>query len=146
MEAVQQPGTYVAVYYHPELVEGILLSRFRGLVGELYAPEDIHTTIIYADNNPFRPLSTRLGGQIVIARNPKYEILGEEDRCLTITFYSDVLHQRHEELRAMGLQHSYPEYKPHITLCENFDGDISALPRLPTLVLPIARETVEPIK
>ena len=144
LEYTQTAGTYVAVYYHPEEVEEKILRPLQGLPG-LYDANEIHTTLMYAMHNPFRPLRTALAGQTILLERPRYEILGK-DSCLTIAFDSTVLQHRHVQLKQMGLEHSYPTLIPHITVVEGFSGDTKHLPPLTPTILTVSRESVEPIR
>ena len=148
IEAAPIIGTYMAVYYTLDSVEEHIHSRYRGIIPGLFHPPEIHTTLMYARNNPideYSRIEPKLVDENVWVGNPRYELLGEEDKCLTIVFDSEKLLDRHLFLRRQGLVHSYEEFKPHITLTCGYDGSIKSLPKLKPFNLIVLSETIEPI-
>lgn len=147
-EEVPVVGTYMAVYYTLDAVEENILRHYRGIVPDLFEAPEIHTTLMYARSSPIdaygRIPPTLVGANVWVGK-PRYEILGEDARCLTIAFESDILTYRHLELRRKGLVHSYDTFVPHITLRCGWEGDIKSLPPLKPFNLPVLRETIEPI-
>lgn len=84
--------------------------------------DDIHVTLMYSPDkgNPMIPPS-----DLEYKAHPsKFALFGDEKDCLVIKLESKDLEARHKELLATGFIHTYDDYKPHITLSYNYEGDI----------------------
>lgn len=140
-------GTYVSVEYDPNDSEAIY-EFYKDIVPEMYTPNSIHTTLMYSKDTPYLSIQPSLIGTVLSINNPKYEIFGEKKDCLVVSFDSDILSDRHQELTDMGLKHSWDEYRPHITLSDSLPSDFSAdnLPDFPLKEIKIVIEKSETIK
>jgi 2'-5' RNA ligase len=90
-------------------------------------PEDYHATILYSKNRgEVEDIEPKPGKQYT-AVIKDIEQWDENDVCLVCTLESRALQLRHKDLMAEhDLHWSYPEYKPHVTLCY----DITLTPKL----------------
>ena len=114
-------STYVAV--KPPLKAATRLTMLMGLVGLTggLSKEELHTTILYDareetpeyKGDPNRQYGAKVKG---------VGILGDG---LVIFFESPDLVKRHEELKAAGFVHSFPDLTPHMTVKYNpSSGDL----------------------
>ena len=141
-------GTYVSVEYNQEQIK-FLLNIFKdSKIPELYDVNKIHTTIIYSPDTPYYQIPPKLIGKKIELKNPSYELFGENKDTLVISFTSELLTKRHNEVKEKyKLKPTYPEYKPHITLSEKAgDIDLKNLPVLTDITLNIVIEKSETIK
>ncbi len=139
-------GTYVGIVYEngDELLR--VLSRLS--IPELISEKKLHTTIVYAEHQRWiKDIAPVLKGKSVVMNNPRFALLGEDNDTLVIEFENELLDQEHQRiLREFNLSHSWPTYKPHITLRYNAKGmntDRIMMPKLP--ILRISTEYSEPI-
>jgi hypothetical protein len=111
------------------------------------AVNDMHITLLYAENQAWRP-DIKPGypeGVIIDLANPRFELFGDKHDTLVITFTSSFLQNRHSYIcHKYGLSHSYPNYSPHVTIAYDWPGGLIPCPRR----LPQIRvfEYVDPLK
>lgn len=116
---VTNSGTYVGIRYRN--IESIYKIFQSFLPGIKICPKDsIHTTLIYAKNQPFVDVGSPLKGQNFIPEKPEFKLIGDE--CLVYSFCSQILQDEHERIKKMGLVHSFDVFVPHITLSYNYSG------------------------
>ena len=149
----QHEGTYVSVRYSKSDSER-LYEIFKTIIDNPYTPEHLHTTLMYSRETPFiddiRPV---LVGKSITLWNPRLTLFGDDHNVLVMEFDSPVLQQRHKELKQMGLMHSYDEFRPHITLTEDYRGSLVDVLSMKNpfidqtmMNLTIRSETFEPVK
>lgn len=85
--------------------------------------DDLHVTLAYSkepviwDRVISAEASSADGGFIIPADHTRWlEMLGDDSSALALCFKNLTLMDRHQELKFLGTSHSYPSYKPHITL------------------------------
>ena len=78
--------------------------------------------MMYAENQPHIDVGSPLKGRVIIPENPRFELLGEDQKCLVYSFDSLILQGEHERIWGLGLKHSYETFTPHITLSYNYSG------------------------
>lgn len=102
-----------------------------GIAGHIN-PEDMHATLIHSKDkningtaNPERVFTAKIVGE------PKF--MGEAPyKALVLELESYDLTDRHEQLKAYGGNHSYDEYKPHLSLkYDATNEDLEKLKRKP---------------
>lgn len=79
--------------------------------------DDLHVTLIYDSRNEIT--ENNFEPNEYIGKIKSVEVLGEKNskwRAITFVLESDDFVNRHEELKEMGFQHSYPNYIPHMSI------------------------------
>lgn len=141
-------GTYVCVEYDADAVAALLKPLKSAKIPDLYTPNLIHTTLMYSTDGDYVQVPPTLIGEEVDIVDPEYKIYGKRNDTLVIAFKSKVLEKRHQELKKLGLKHSWDEYSPHITLSESVDKsfDTTKLPKITIKKLKVMIEKSTPIK
>jgi 2'-5' RNA ligase len=141
-------GTYVALLMDDETKE--LLDNFVEMnigLSERVDPSTYHTTIIYsrtpvpnADNLRSGPATGKAVGYEVFPTKTDGNCLVMRVECAAATMLN-------KQLNKMGATSDYDEYKPHITLCYNYNGsdDVSTLP-IPEFPLGFKGFEVKPLE
>lgn len=114
-------SAYVAV--KPPLKAATRVTMLMGLVGltGLLSKEELHTTLLY-DVRKETPDYKGDPNRQYSAKVKSVGILGDG---LVLFFESPDLVKRHEELKAAGFEHSFPELNPHMTVKYNpLAGDL----------------------
>lgn len=100
--------------------------------GSSPARGDYHCTLIYSKDTAYDPNDMLEKLSAVDCKYPilsgvtHFSVLGEPDAskvALVANLDSLTLHKLHDMCRGMGLQHSYPEFIPHITLRIDMNRD-----------------------
>lgn len=104
------------------------IKRLERLVKELKIPnpvDDFHCTILYS-RKPINPnIDLRIDVDNFECPGVKLEKFGT---YLVLLLDSPQLQERHKELmEETGASYDFPEYQPHITLSENFEGNMPEL-------------------
>lgn len=81
-------------------------------VTEIYSKEDVDPDTLDFDKNNFT----------YIPNNPHIELFGT---YLVLVVDTPFLQKRFDYFKNMGCSWDYPTYNPHISLCDEFTGDIS---------------------
>lgn len=139
-------GTYTCIEFTPESCEMLLNYYSRFSIPNLYTANKLHCTLIYSPDSEYIQIPPKLTGSAIELYEPKIELFGKNKDVVVISFKSNLLQQRHDELsRSYNLDHTFEEYKPHITLSEQAPGfDINSVVPIPML-LSIQQEKTEPI-
>lgn len=84
--------------------------------------DDFHVTLIYSKGRGKLPFTcpNRQHTATIIG----FDVFGPEQDCLVLKLDCPSLQERHDDLKAQGLTHTYEEYQPHITLSYNFKGKV----------------------
>lgn len=114
--------------------------------------DEVHITLMYArntQNNSFEPMSHTTHQTEVIG----VEVLGEGKwRALVLKLRAPSLVRRHNFLRMIGLEHSYPTFVPHVSLMYGPKSDMyhdklkAYLDTAPQMYLNFSGEAVKPLK
>lgn len=110
------------------------------------AKEDYHTTIVYS-RDPFPvEFGTVDDFGTAIAFPSGYELFNTQDggKCLVLKLNCHFLHTMHHLFEKLGASYDYDEYKPHITLCYNFTGELGTL-LLPDFDIKYEKLEIEPL-
>ncbi len=114
---------------------------------ELQSADQYHVTTIYSKKYVEHvPASPEAFSAIGVG----YEYLGREgdDPVIVLRVEHHKFYEQHGAALALGAQHDFDEYLPHITLTKKIPGrviNIEGLP-LPHWAIPIGPETVETLK
>lgn len=120
-------GNYVSIDVD---ANSVFPLRVKPSTGTETPPEKRHVTLIYSKQsrvNPKDVLSwlTLHCHQTIVAEADYYAAFdsipkdGQRDdnlATLVVKLRSPVLQDIHEKLKAMGMEHSYPEFSPHVSL------------------------------
>jgi len=140
-----EKGTYIAVNYMQETTDKIFdfCSNIRlNETAKIYQQSDYHTTLIYDKSSAYIPVKRILSGKTLIISNLNLKLFND---YLVITFDSDELTKRHNELRKMyGFKFDYDFYRPHISIA-NEVTTFSKISFPDTLEVQIFQEYSEPI-
>lgn len=115
-------GVYIARLVNPTYA--YYLKHETALRGYIDLKQLLHVTVMYSP----KPITTGLSidKEGVWVRLGQIGILGN---ALVVNVHSAELKDRHKDLFYWyGLQHSFPLYRPHITLNENIDPNINIRP------------------
>lgn len=128
-------GSYYGVRPTPETIAAMHEFLKTYDIPNPVSLDDAHCTIIYSklpcSEPPLGDLDPHW--QALFAQynvwptNPKN---GMSTKCLTAGLHSPDMHDRHQHLLMCGAVHSFPEFKPHMTLSYDIGDayDISQLP------------------
>lgn len=141
MEDVEDKGSYVSVK-PSEFAKSLIYDLCREM-GLAHAESDsLHCTLMYSPyvSANYRPDTTKK----YQAELGELSLYGPNKDFLVVELISPALQARHEELKALGLVHSYDEYRPHITLVEGYYKSIP-LNLLSGMIVHLSEETIEDI-
>lgn len=113
-------GTYVGLNPTEKTRDSIEALQKRIGVKNPVGRDELHCTLIYSEkgNPDFRPYDRGMEAEAV-----ELKLFGENKNILVLTIHSDDLIMRHEQLRHLGLRHSFDPYAPHITLSYDYQGE-----------------------
>lgn len=123
-EEPQASGLYACIKPNP--VSASRICGWFSMCGfEVLLPSDLHTTLMYDESHDFgeyapKVVKERLFAPAPVAKVTGFEKFGSEKDCLVMTLESKDLDAIHKELKGVGLKHSYPSFRAHITL--SYDG------------------------
>ena len=132
-EDAQPQGAYVALLVSPQSARDVHgWARLMGLT-DLVPPDALHATLMYSREMGLDESmhgDSPLPAPITVDRHnlPRVNVLGRpgDAGALVQEYDCDRLQAAHRELRdRYGLEHSFPEYRPHVTL----SYDASSVPR-----------------
>ncbi|WP_147200795.1 hypothetical protein [Pantoea sp. CCBC3-3-1] len=148
-DATDGSNGYVSVKPSPDVAAKIAKQvSTLGIMGGI-DPSKLHVTLMYSKNSavnaqpePDRVYQAKISG--------RYEIIGESPKqALVALLDSPDLQKRFDELSAAGGQHSFPDYKAHISLkygAEQGDLELIQGKGLDISSIPLSGETFEDIK
>jgi 2'-5' RNA ligase len=141
-------GTYVALLMDDETKD--LLDNFVEMnlgLSERVDPDTYHTTVIYS-RTPV-PTAENLRSGPATGTAVGYEVFPTKtgDKCLVMRVDCAAATMLNKQLTKMGATSDYDEYKPHVTLCYNYNGpdDVSELP-IPQFSLGFKGFEVKPLE
>ena len=99
--------------------------------GTVVPPGKHHVTLMYSEGTDVPKDKIKKGIEWMTgsrtAKSHSVDVFDSDDDptkgCIVLDIDSDHLHNIHEELRRIGLRHSYQEFKPHVTLAYGVDID-----------------------
>jgi 2'-5' RNA ligase len=94
---------------------------------------DYHCTLMYSTDSSVNPDKAMANITSMFPREIKAEVVhfecfdslpeegvrDEAKSCIVMELQNPLLNRMHEYLKSMGMQHSFPEYRPHVTLRYN---------------------------
>lgn len=117
-------GLYVGAYVDEESVNLIRkLCEEVGLPLQITPDLPLHVTVIYSEKKAVKPHLCFLYEKPLQAFIVGLDLLGEDKNTLVMKLESERLNDRHEFWKKLGAEHSWPDYKPHVTLCYGVDKD-----------------------
>jgi 2'-5' RNA ligase len=141
-------GTYVALLMDDETKE--LLDNFVEMnlgLSERVDPDTYHTTVIYS-RTPV-PTADNLRSGPATGKAVGYEVFPTktDGKCLVMRVECAAATMLNKQLNKMGATSDYDEYKPHVTICYNYNGpdDVSQLP-IPQFPLGFKGFEVKPLE
>jgi 2'-5' RNA ligase len=141
-------GTYVALQMRKDSRE--LLDNFVGMnlgLDERIDPDTYHVTVIYSK------MPVPHAEQLDNKRNATATAIGYEvfptktgDKCLVLRMDCPEAVAINQHLTELGAVSDYDSYKPHVTVCYNYQGpeDVNELP-LPEFAMEFDRLEVKPL-
>lgn len=112
---------YRNVINNEEIIE---YFRKQG-VEDLVDPKSLHVTIIYSKKDvDEKSIKVDNNSLYYIPENTHLEKFGD---YLVMVVNSPYLRDRFDYFKEKGCSYDYSEYKPHISLCENFTGSVEGL-------------------
>lgn len=125
------PGNYICSYCETPFVPNELLPKTGKLLTDKH-----HITIIYSENSnvdqrviqnvlSMVPDSFDLGYDCFSCFDsiPKEGERDENKATLVLKVKSKVASQLHDTMKMLGMQHSYPEFSPHVSICYEVDRE-----------------------
>ncbi|WGH49613.1 hypothetical protein [Alishewanella phage vB_AspM_Slicko01] len=113
----ESTGTYVGRKLDEVSRQAIkLLQKDLGLTSNATKEEDLHVTLMYSFDNlrsDFLPNSKDISSD---TKNAELAWFGENNDCLVLKLGCRKLKNRHDEIAAYGVKHTYNPYEPHVTL------------------------------
>ena len=143
-------GTYVGVRFDADTKK-----RIMDLISQLKLknpiPEDkLHSTIVYSDKKNLEGFTSK--NPAGYSAKPKGFSLfdnseNSKSKCLVMELDSEDLHSRHSDIVGKyDVEEKFPEYKPHITLSYDYDGEVPDQSLLDKLgIISIESEYDQPI-
>lgn len=146
-------GTYVCVKPTRESVDIIKrIMNKAGIPNNVCIPGNkLHSTVLYDKDTPMgnlSPSTTQHRVEVVGA-----EVMGEGKwRAVVLKLKAPSLTRRWHYFIYSGFKHSYPSFKPHLSLAYGDDAELylqsvrNALSQMPQIVLWFDQEIIEPLK
>ena len=122
-------GNYVSI----KVESGLVIPSLEPLFGGSYVcdPSDQHVTLIYSTGTDvadkkieqalhhYDEIEATLDKVVAFDSTPK-DGSRDPDKCtIVVKLKPSVLNDIHEQLKKIGLKHSYPDYSPHISILYN---------------------------
>lgn len=147
-DAVEGNG-YASVRPSAEMASAIFAHLESLGIKNPVGPDDMHVTLMYSRNKPIRvdadperTYAADITGDI--------EIMGKDPwRALVLHLQSPDLEKRFAELKSSGAEHSYPEYRAHLSLkYDPEEGDLQKLKDnpIPLQEIYLEGERFKPVK
>lgn len=120
--AVEAPGTYAAVRFHPETIKALRELQEKLEIPNPLEESEFHATLLYSKKNlpnyqPLGDLSPVQTADDIDYRLELWPTSSGEKTCCVLLFDSVWLSERHEMLmREHEATWDHPSYKPHISL------------------------------
>lgn len=117
--ALREPRGFGAVRVHPEDALHIEDALFAAGLKGIIRGEDMHVTIMYDKANPVLDTDAPEGQMNYKTTGQGIDKYGEEGsrwEAIVLKLESPDLAARHNFLLQRGFRHSYPEYRPHLSL------------------------------
>lgn len=139
----KKEGLYAAVKFSDDTIERIQKFAKVANIPNLLQATDFHSTLAYSRKpvKSFSPIEeldevgTPTGFDIW--ESPPNAFKPEKTYCLVLTYDSDYMHRRFNEIMAMGATYDYDSYKPHMTFSYDVgpEFDLKKLPNIKDLGL-----------
>lgn len=122
-----------SLYVHRDLQNVEAFTAWARAQGFEDIADDLHVTILYSkDPVDWDDMHRDTEGLVILGGERSIEELGDEG-AVALTFESDELTRRHDEMVANGASHDYDEYLAHVTITlsgivpddvEPYDGEL----------------------
>ena len=146
--AKHKDGTYVSLEMNQQ--SRALLDHFVEMnlgLTERIDPNTYHITVIYS-RTPVPAAETLEKTTSTTANAVQYEVFPTKEgkKCLVLRVESKSAEHLNKWLNLQGATSDYPDYKPHVTICYDYNGkdDLSQLP-LPQFPLVFDKLNVAPL-
>jgi 2'-5' RNA ligase len=143
-------GTYVGVRFDDETKQKIQSLMDEIKLNSRVPLDKLHSTVLYSDGKTLSDFKS--SGDIQQSAKPKQFSLfknseNPETNCLVVELESDYLNDRFNSLtKEYEITPKFPDYKPHITLSYDYQGDLPDNSLLDKLgIVNISSEYDEPI-
>lgn len=133
-------GTYAGLWLNKE-TQDALYEYFSSCVPNMYDAEKLHSTTTFSHKDV-----TLLPRDIHIVVGPEtfeYKFFGS---YFVIAFDHQMMYTLHQEGVNAGASVASYDYTPHVSITDNFIGDINTLPPIPTFPFVFDRYVVEELK
>lgn len=135
----ESKGTFVGIRFGSKTISRLTKWLEEQNISNLTPGHEMHCTIILDEKKKFNWDCEDYKNRLKIDPSTyKLDLFGPEKDILVITFNCHDLSQRHESgIIEHNITWEFPEYIPHITLCQEAKGiDLSqiALPKFPLYV------------
>lgn len=114
------PYTGTSGFYASLTLDTASISKLKRICQILELPfnqedEELHVTLMYSPVGI--PSILELPKLPCTALSNQFEMFGEDKDTLVLTLNAPYLHEINKQLRDAGCIPTFPEYKPHITVC-----------------------------
>ena len=117
--ALRLPRGFGAMRIHKDDAKAITNALFKAGIRGVMRPEELHVTLMYDTANPVldneqpeQDISYKAHGKGI----DRYGDEGSRWEAIVLKLDSPDLQKRHQFLLQRGYRHSYPEFKPHLSL------------------------------
>jgi hypothetical protein len=117
--ALRLPRGYGGLRIHKDDARAITDALFKAGIRGFMRPEEYHVTLMYDASNPVIDTDQPEQDLTYSAHGTGMDQFGEKGsrwEAIVIKLNSPELTQRHQYLLQRGYRHSYPDFKPHLSL------------------------------
>lgn len=121
-------GTYVGVRFDADTKKRIMQMMAQLKLKNPIPEEKLHSTLVYSDKKSLEGFTSK--NPAGYKAKPKGFNLFDNSqksgsKCLVMELDCDDLHSRHSDIVGQyGVEEKFPEYKPHVTLSYDYDGEV----------------------
>ena len=120
-------GVYISLGVKSSSAERIVESLSALLGGDMLDKDDMHVTMMYDEEGEVPRGFIMRDGIMEYSGEYGVELFGDEKNVLVLTLETpSEIDKRHNRLSAYGLNHSYKDFRPHITLSYDFSTENKA--------------------
>lgn len=150
IEVASKKGTYASVSFDKETQEAVKKYQDENGISNPVPVDKLHTTLLYSRKHLPEYEATGDLDEPMVGTVKGFDVWdsqasgkGEKTKCLVLEYNCECLTKRHKSLMdEHEATYDYDEYKPHITMSYDFDGDVDKLPKF-TDNINITKETGE---
>lgn len=135
-EVRESKGTYAGVRFNTDTIAAIEKFQNEHGISNPVPLDKLHTTLLYSRKYlpDYSPAGAYDPPEVGKAKGfdvweSQADESGHKTKCLVMEFDCPGIIARHKKLmKAHDATYDFDEYKPHITLSYDFDGDVNKLP------------------